>query len=255
MTVNGKLTKGDIGHVMPAHADPLGFATASFTEMDQLIFTYRTNTEAAAALLPTDLEIEESPLVSVVFATYGFSSVGPFREYIQYIHVRFRDEEYGYVPFIYITNERGMLAGREREGLPKLLGSVDMDMRNAIPEGLVTARLRRPSDTVLAQATFRPSEHIGEITAEDPTVGRLMGLRVFGSAVPGGPAVVSELVPSAMKYTAGELWSGDGSLAFTAASELSPVHRLPIVGEVEARAILNAKARLVRPTETYPLSS
>lgn len=255
MAVNGKLTKDDIGHVMPAHADPLGFTSATFVDMNQLVFTYRTDTDAAAALLPVELEIEENPTVSVVFASYGFSTVGAFREYIQAINVRFRGEDYAYVPFIYITNERGMIAGREREGLPKLLGHVDFDLSKPVEEGLVTARLRRPSDIVLAEATFRPSEHIADISSDNPTIFKGLGLRVFGSAVPGRPALVSELVPSSMEYTAGEMWSGAGSLAFTGVSELSPVHRLPIASEVQAMAIRNVAARLVRPTETYALDN
>jgi len=56
--------------------------------------------------------------VSVMFLTYGFSSVGPFREYIHIIHARFRGAEVGFVPHIFITNERGMISGREREGFP-----------------------------------------------------------------------------------------------------------------------------------------
>jgi len=51
-----------------------------------------------------------------MFLSYGVSSVGPFREYIHIIHARFRDEDVGFVPHIFISNERGMLAGREREG-------------------------------------------------------------------------------------------------------------------------------------------
>jgi acetoacetate decarboxylase len=255
MTIKGRLSRNRMGDVMPAHAEPLNFTTASFREVDQVTFTYRTDTDAAAALLPADLEIDENPLVSVLFVSYGFSSVGPFREYIQAISASFRGEQVGYVPHIYITNERGMLAGREREGLPKLLADVALDTRSVTTEGLVTARLSRPSDVLLAQGVFRPSELVGEISADTPRVGKLMGLRVIGSPVPRGPLAICELVPSAIEYSAGEIWSGDGSLSFTGASELSPVHRLPVVGDVEATALRNASFRVVRPTETYPVGA
>ena len=39
-----------------------------------------------------------------------------------------------------------MLAGREREGLPKLLAEVDVDLGVLNSQGLITARLRRPGD-------------------------------------------------------------------------------------------------------------
>ena len=255
MSVTGKMSRSSLGQVMPVHAEPLGFTNASFRAVNQVTFSYRTNTDAAAVLLPTELEIDENPKISVMFLSYGFSSVGPFREYIHIIHVRFRGEEVGFVPHIFISNERGMLAGREREGYPKLLGDIDFDMHQPNVYGLITARLSRPAGFVLAQGLFRPSELLGEITEDKPTVIKALGLRVVGSAVPGGPLSVCEFVPSALEFIAGEIWSGEGSLIFTGASEFSAVHRLPIVGSVEATAFYNSSFRLRRPTETYPFSA
>jgi acetoacetate decarboxylase len=144
MTTVRKLTRSSLAHTMPVHADPLSFSNASFRGVNQVTFSYRTHTEAAAALLPAELEVEQNPKVSVMFLSYGFSSVGPFREYIHIIHARFRGEEVGFVPHIFISNERGMLAGREREGYPKLLGEIDFDMNRSNVYGLVTAQLSRP---------------------------------------------------------------------------------------------------------------
>lgn len=254
MPINGKLTRTDLAPTMPVHADPLSFTSASFRGVNQVTFSYRTTTAAAAALLPTELEIEENPKVSVMFLSYGFSSVGPFREYIHVIHARFRGEEVGFVPHIFISNERGMIAGREREGYPKLLGDIDFDMNQSNVYGLITARLSRPADVVLAQGIFRPSQLIGEISKDSPQIVKALGLRVIGSAVPGGPLAVCEFVPSALEFFAGEIWSGDGSLTFTGASTFSAVHELPIVGAVEAVAFYNSAFRLRRPTETYPFA-
>ncbi|RQR22988.1 acetoacetate decarboxylase family protein [Burkholderia sp. Bp9142] len=251
MFVAGKLTRRNLAQTMPVHADPLGFTDASFRGVNQVTFSYRTHTDAAATLLPSDLEIEENPKVSVMFLSYGFSSVGPFREYIHIIHARFRGEEVGFVPHIFISNERGMLAGREREGYPKLLGEIDFDMNQSNVYGLVTAQLSRPAGITLAQGIFRPSELIDEISEDQPLVIKAIGLRVIGSAVPNGPLTVCELVPSALEFTAGEIWSGDGSLIFTGASTFSALHELPIVGGVEATAFYNSTFRLRRPTQTY----
>ncbi len=255
MIVSGKLTRSGLAQTMPVHADPLNFTNASFRGVNQVTFSYRTNTDAAAAYLPTALEIEEQPKVSVMFLSYGFSSVGPFREYIHIIHARFRGEEVGFVPHIFISNERGMLAGREREGYPKLLGEIDFDMNQSNVYGLVTARLSRPAGVTLAQGVFRPSELVGKISEEKPSVVKAMGLRVIGSAIPGGPLAVCELVPSALEFFAGEIWSGAGTLMFTGASTFSAVHQLPILGDVEAIAFYNSAFRLIRPTETYPFGT
>src|SRR6266446_548306 len=254
MSVKRKLSRSSSGQTMPVHAEPLGFTNASFRAVNQVTFSYRTSTEAAAVLLPTEMEIDENPKISVMFLSYGFSSVGPFREYIHIIHARFRDEEVGFVPHIFISNERGMLAGREREGYPKLLGEIDFDMDQSNVYGLVTARLSRPAGITLAQGIFRPSEFVGEISADKPQVVKALGLRVIGSAVPGGPLAVCEFVPSELEFFSGEIWSGNGTLMFTGASEFSAVHHLPIVGDVKATAFYNSAFRLHRPTETYPFN-
>lgn len=255
MPTIGKLTRSSLAQTMPVHADPLSFTNASFRGVNQVTFSYRTHTDAAAALMPAELEIEQDPKVSVMFLSYGFSSVGPFREYIHIIHARFRGEEVGFVPHIFISNERGMLAGREREGYPKLLGEIDFDMNRSNVYGLVTAQLSRPAGITLAQGIFRPSELVGEISEAEPRVIKAIGLRVIGSAVPGGPLPVCELVPSGLEFFTGEIWSGDGSLLFTGASAFSALHELPIVGTVAATAFYNAAFRLRRPTETYPLGA
>src|SRR5216684_3151874 len=254
ITMKGKLTRSNLAQTMPVHADPLSFTTASFRGVNQVTFGYRTKTDAAAVVLPADLEIEENPEVSVMFLSYGFSSVGPFREYIHIIHARFRGEDVGFVPHIFISNERGMLAGREREGYPKLLGEIDFDMNQSNVYGLITARLSRPAGVTLAQGIFRPSEFVGEISADKPQVVKALGLRVIGSAVPGVPLAVCEFVPSELEFFSGEICSGDGTLMFTGASQLPTVHRLPIVGDVKATAFYNSAFRLHRPTETYPFN-
>ena len=59
---------------------------STFRGVDQVPFSCRTKTDAAAALLPADLEVAEDPEVSVMFLSYAFSSVGPFREPIHIIH-------------------------------------------------------------------------------------------------------------------------------------------------------------------------
>jgi acetoacetate decarboxylase len=193
--------------------------------------------------------------VSVMFLTCGFSSVGPFREYIHIIHARFRGEEVGFVPHIFITNERGMISGREREGFPKLLAEIDFDMDNANVYGLIPARLSRPAGVTLVQGIFRPSKRVGDITPESSRTINAVNLRVIGSTIPGAPLSICELVPSGLEFVAGEVWSGDGSLSFTGASAFSPLHELPIVGDVEAFAFYNSAFNLKRPKETFPLEA
>lgn len=64
---------------------------------------------------------------------------------------------------------------------------------------------------------------------------KAVALRLIGSAVPGAPLSVCELVPSGLEFVSGEIWSGDGSLHFTGESTFSAVHELPIVADLDAR--------------------
>jgi acetoacetate decarboxylase len=254
MTVAGKLTRRDLAQTMPVHADPLSFESAYFRNVNQVTFSYRTHTDAAAKLLPSALEIEQNPKVSVMFLNYGFSSVGPFREYIHIVHASFGGEERGFVPHVFISNERGMIAGRESEGYPKSLREIGFDMNEASVYGLIPARLPRPAGVTLAQGIYRPCQRIGEITAENPILVKAIALRVIGSAVPGGPLSVCEPVPSGLEFVSGEIWSGDGTLKCSGASAFSAVHELPIVSDVEAVAFYNSAFKLHRPIETFPLA-
>src|SRR5258707_4417857 len=135
-----------------------------------------------------------------------------------------------------------------------MLGNMKFHMNQPNVYGLITARISRPTGFVLAQGLFRPSEFLGEITEGKPTVIKTLGLRLVGSAVHGGPLSVCEFVPSALEFIGGEIWSGEGSLLFTGASEFSALHQLPILGSVEATAFYNSSFRLRRPAETYPFT-
>jgi hypothetical protein len=47
MTMNGRLTRSSLAQTMPVHADPLNFTNASFRGVNQVTFSYRTNTDSA----------------------------------------------------------------------------------------------------------------------------------------------------------------------------------------------------------------
>ncbi|BAN02084.1 hypothetical protein YM304_17700 [Ilumatobacter coccineus YM16-304] len=255
MSRRGNLTTDQLGDAMPAHADPLGFDSASFRGLDLLRFTYTTDAETVAQILPAELEIDDEPTANFVFASYRFSTAGAFREVVQSVEVRFEGQPFSYVPHIFVPNERAMLAGREREGLPKLTAAIDFDIHAPSPDGLISAELRRPTQVLLAQGIFQPAELVATVSPEQPLPPSppMLGLRVFGGAVPGRPPAVRELVPSRMEFRTAEIWSGAGSLNLTGASDLSPLHLVPIVGPVDAVLLRDVDAVLHRATTTYPI--
>ena len=216
---------------------------------------YPTDPELAAQLVPAELELDDNPIASIRFVYYRFTSIGAFHEVIQNIQVRYRGETFTYTPHIFINNERGMLAGRERDGLPKLLGTIDFDPCKPSLEGILYGKLFRPADVLVATATFRPGSVVQTITPDKPLETNMMGLRVVGSSIGGKPALVRELVAGNLEFRSGELWSGEAMVTYTGAIDWPPVHHLPVRGKITATLLADATAHLYRATRAFPIGS
>ena len=254
MTRNGLLTKDRFAPVVPVHAPGyLPARTVDFGDVDVLSITYRTDFDTAAQIVPDALELDDDPLVTLSFVSYGVSGAGSYREMFQSIACRHQGQSVGYVPHIFVTNEPAMLAGREWLGWPKMLADISFSTQTTSTDGVITARLERPAGLDLAVSQFVPSQRLddGMLTAAGDNV--TMNLRVIPAAIPGEPPSIVELVPSTMTALSGELWTGRGNVRLTGASEFVPLHRLPVVETASAMLIRNARLRLTAPTRTYPL--
>jgi acetoacetate decarboxylase len=252
-SISGKLTKERFGPVVPVHASAYQIApTMHFTDVDVLTFTYRTDPEVVAEILPAPLEIDENVAGSVTFVSYGVTGVGAYREAVHQVHCRLHGAEVGYVAHIVVTNEPAMLAGREWLGFPKVLGDVEFDARRQTTDGLITASVERPAGVPLATGLFRPGDFLGDLP-EPPVSYTHINLKVIPSAVAGRPPAVAELVPTTMTMLSGRMWTGTGSVRFTGASEFDPMHRIPVVESLGATLVTGATLRLTAPDETYPL--
>ena len=62
MPTVGKLTRSRLAHTMPVHADPLSFTSASFRGVNQVTFSYRTNTSSLPSALELHRPTETYPL-------------------------------------------------------------------------------------------------------------------------------------------------------------------------------------------------
>ena len=254
MTRHGMLTKERFAPVVPVHAPSyLPAPTVDFGDVDMLTVTYRTDADRAATIVPDALEMDDDPVVTLSFISYGISGAGSYREVVHSIACRHRGRPVGYVPHIYVTNEPAMLAGREWLGWPKLLADIDFTTRTDTVDGVITARLERPSGLEVAVAQFVPGRRLdgGVLTSAGENV--TMNLRVIPSPIPGEPPTVTELVPSTMTALSGDVWTGQGRLHLTGTSELAPLHRFPVLETLGAMLVRKADLRLTAPTEVYPL--
>ena len=130
----GQVSLKNFGWAMPTGGPLMKLAPMwSWDGMDAVIVDYLTDAKSAAALLPegvTTLPIPELPgfsAVKHVWANYRDSSFGPYKELIVAIPCLFKGEMYLYVPFIYVTNDAALAAGREMGGWPKKIADIRME--------------------------------------------------------------------------------------------------------------------------------
>jgi len=129
----GKISINKSDAAMPA-TGPLYVVpkVASWDDTDVAIVDYVTDARKAAALLPegvTTFPIKDLPgfaAVKLTWANYRQSTYGPYHEFIVSIPCLWKGELYLYVPYIYVTTDAAMAAGRETGGWPKKIADIDL---------------------------------------------------------------------------------------------------------------------------------
>lgn len=123
-----------------------------------IVALFRTTSDVVD-LLPEDVEpTTDPPTAGVILAHYPFSTVGAYHEYIGLVEVEdLEGERAYYIPYIYVTNDAAMAAGREMAGAPKKLASMDLDESGTIVHGT----LERPTGTELLSLSIKPEQRAG----------------------------------------------------------------------------------------------
>lgn len=94
------------------------------------------------------------------FSHYGFSTLGPYNEYITAIQVEDEVGDIGYyIPYIYVTNDAAMAAGREIAGAPKKLAKIELIGELDLLQGI----LERPAGKRLVTLTMKPNYRAKEL--------------------------------------------------------------------------------------------
>ncbi|HYW03007.1 MAG TPA: acetoacetate decarboxylase family protein [Gammaproteobacteria bacterium] len=184
-------------------------------------------------LLPEGLEPASSPAVGGVwYADYPFSTVGIYREFLTIIQVRDEHGETGsYVPYIYVTNDAGMAAGREILGAPKKLAGINL--RSEL--GIVQGELERPATKRLATMTLKPSTRLDPSFMGEFLDGPSPMYSVRHLPPVGGEGGVTQLVKwygeVLLHRDAGgdpAAFTGPCSLTYDSPSVIDPVHRVAV---------------------------
>lgn len=196
----GALRPDRFGFTGPVSAPP-----HYFRDTEMVTFTYETSTGAAAAVVPEGLVLAHEPArVLVWFANFAVSTLGSYREAMLAISCTWQSRRVLYCPYMIVTGDVGLIAGREIWGAPKLYGEVGW----ATSDATVSCYAERVDR--LVSGAVRPRD------ARDP--GRAGGPPlVFLKAIPspeeGAPPEVCELVEVDIESTAREVFTGPGSIA------------------------------------------
>ncbi|MBM3155166.1 MAG: hypothetical protein FJ008_07505 [Chloroflexi bacterium] len=230
------LKGGDKGESIPFDAPLYDFDRERGIE-------YR-NCDAVAALflikgdinpiLPEGVEpYSDPPMGGVWISRYSYSTLGAYNEEVSVIQVKDVHGEMGYyIPYIYVTNDAAMAAGREVAGAPKKLA--DIKIENKLD--LVEATLERPAGRRLITILFKPvTRAMGNIIdAYFPYPAPLLSVRHVPWIERPGDGLTQLIAWCAeLDYhldPKGEraIWTGPASVTYDSPSFCDPVHKLEV---------------------------
>jgi acetoacetate decarboxylase len=189
-----------------------------------VVMAFKPDPAALAAVLPPVLEPGEGAGM-ITMLSYGWGHgqrIHPFNEAVVLVPVTLNGIEGNYVPFIYVTTDEAMIAGREIAGWPKKLADITWERDGDNFTGSVT----RWGTTILEiEGDF------AELPEDDGSMAALMSggsrptLNYKLIPGPGEEIEVEEITSSTLEIAPSEMAVGVGRLR-TASSEDDPVAML-----------------------------
>ncbi len=125
----------------------------------EAVMAFFTTSEEVDALLPEGLDLYSNPPNAAVFiANYPYSTLGPYYEMFSLIQVEFNGSMGYYIPYIYVTNDSALAAGREVVGAPKKLANIGIVKEN----DTILGYLERPKGKRLLSLSVKPEQRISD---------------------------------------------------------------------------------------------
>ena len=185
-------------------------------------------------ILPQGIEpFSDPPQGAIWISRYGYSTLGAYNEHISLIMVKDVHGELGYyIPYIYVTNDAAMAAGRELAGAPKKIADITLENKADYIEGT----LDRPSGKRLITFTFKPVERaMGNVVdAYLPYPTPLLSIRHLPWIKEPGDGLTqliswyAEIDYHKDPKDERMIWMGPASITYDSPSVSDPVHKLQI---------------------------
>ncbi|EOD50445.1 putative acetoacetate decarboxylase protein [Neofusicoccum parvum UCRNP2] len=100
-------------NAIPLFSPPYSNNPNKFSKITIISIAYRVTLASVQHLVPDVLELESEPLMTTWFIDYGMSSVGSYKEFLQFVEVTYKGEKFNYALFLALDNEAAIFAGRE----------------------------------------------------------------------------------------------------------------------------------------------
>ncbi|NHW23565.1 MAG: acetoacetate decarboxylase family protein [Archaeoglobales archaeon] len=208
----------------------------------EAVMAFFTTGEEVDTLLPEGLNPYSNPPNAAVFvANYPYSTLGPYNEMFSLIQVDFNGSLGYYIPYIYVTNDAALTAGREVVGAPKKLAHIGLLKENDIVMGY----LERPKGKRLLSVTVKPEQRVSEDFL-DPLMPRrleLYSLRVL-PPIEGGDGVAQlvkwisymdihtdledKVTFDNVRLGKKRIWGGDATISYDSPSASDPMHKIAV---------------------------
>ena len=233
MRITGKIPFGERVQALPIESPMYsvgGEIQRNYRGGQSLSFTYESDAELLAQLVPECFEIDEHPVVTFSFSQTDYSLAGAYLMANLGAEVYLNNKKMRLDLRQFITSTVPIVVGRELLGVAKVDGHIEIHRGASSP--LVSASLSRPSHHLLASAVFEPREYLG---IQERSTSQRLGVRAIPGLSPSGLPDICEITQFASESWGSDAWSGAGTLKFTEASDIDPIHLAPVRKMVSCR--------------------
>ncbi|EEU40039.1 uncharacterized protein NECHADRAFT_33615 [Fusarium vanettenii 77-13-4] len=228
------------GESLPTFAPAYSRAKGVFTNTTAVGITYRVAASQVAPLVPDVLELEEEPLMTSLFLSYGMSPVGAYTEYAHQVEVTYKGEKFHYNLLFVLDNDAAIFAGRELLGFPKVHGKTVIEQFTGTR--LVSGGTERPMGRKMVEFEFVPEQLVTSAPQPDRW---MLNLRSIPSPYVGQPPSVQEFIPCGLGMKCNEIWLGKGHISFPKRSISDPWVNLDVLRYEGSFLARNATAELL----------
>jgi acetoacetate decarboxylase len=197
-----------------------------------LTLFYRTDPEAAARLLPLQLESTSDLVIVHLYLMRDADWFGVYSESAVQLPARHgrSGTEGAYSPFLFVESDGAIAAGREIYGQPKKWGRIEL-----APDGdLLVGRLwRNGIDIVTATMPYKQTRGEPSDLEAHASFRTNLNLKVIPAADGEGAAVRELTARTLADVVVHEVWKGPGTVELRPNAQ-APIHLLPVREVVEA---------------------